>query len=146
MTASRRTLAIVLVTALASAAIAVTAMLALDSDSPSATQDSESTSTTTTSATPSPEDQYIDALEGSSHFATSLDGRLRQLRIIDGRDACDLLRSNNGDIVDARISMISKLADFSAEGEGMAEEGLAEKTAFVVEAASRYLCPGVAAT
>lgn len=143
MTASRRTLIIVLTTAVVTAAVAVTVMLALDSDSPTATQ---ATTTSTTTTTTSPEDQYIDALDGSGHFPANVDTNARDTWVVTGRDACDILRANNGDIVDARLSMLSNLADFSSEGEGMAEEGLTEKAAVVVDAASEYLCPGVAAT
>lgn len=143
MSITRRDTAIAAGAAVLVAAIAAVLMLALGSDDDSGSRASQSPATTTPSLSPS--DRYIAELEASGHFKSSITGRLRELRIITGRDACDILRANNGDVVDARFKVSRELVDFGPSGEGYAEEGLAEKSVALVAAASRHLCPGVAA-
>lgn len=98
---------------------------------------------TTTTAAPSPEDDYLAALDATGLFP-NVQTDARELWLRRGDEACRHLE-RTGKVVEARFAMTDALADWSPEGQGRGEPGLADKAVILVDAAQLHLCPDVVA-
>lgn len=99
--------------------------------------------TTSAATAPTPEENYLAALDATGRFP-NVEGDARQLWLRYGQDACQRLDVTR-DIVQTRFAMADALADWSPQGQGRGEPGLAEKAVALVDAAHRHLCPDVQA-
>lgn len=136
---ARLAVPVALAAAVASCASGETAADTTTAPTPAST----TTTTTASSAAPSPEDAYLAMLARAGDFPGS-EGEARALWLSRGQDACRQMELT-GDVVQARFATVDALADWSPQGQGRAEPGLAERAITLVDAAMLHLCPDVAA-